>query len=146
MGGKQDLIKSLTPLLKEKGYKKIRQTWRKPGPDLTIVFNIQNSYYDKEDFYINLGIVINKLMEEHEGTCITNCQIQQRVPTTDKNGTILSPEILLDILDLWEQWYGNLHSLRIKAIEGKLPLFSTGQAVSYLTTVALVPRGWKSHS
>lgn len=144
MGNKQELIERLSPMLKEKGYKKVKQTWHKQNSDLIIVFNIQNSSYSKEDYYINLGIIIKELMDEHDGICITNCQIQQRVPTTDTNGIILPPEILLNILNLWEQWYGNLHSLRIKAIEGKLPITSTGQAVSFLTTVAFGPTGLKN--
>ena len=137
MGSKQTLIESLSPMLKEKGYKKAKQTWHKQDSDLIIVFNIQNSSYDKEDYYINLGIIIKKLMGEHTGICLTNCQIQYRVPTTNEKGVALSPETLLNILNLWEQWYGNLPSLRKKAGEGKLPIYSTGEALSFLTTVRL---------
>lgn len=55
MGNKQELIERLSPMLKEKGYKKVKQTWHKQNSDLIIVFNIQNSSYSKEDYYINLG-------------------------------------------------------------------------------------------
>lgn len=76
MTNKQKLIEDLTPLLKERGYRKQKQTWYRQGTDLVIVFNIQNSAYDEEGFYINLGIIIKKLMGEHDGICLTNCQIR----------------------------------------------------------------------
>ena len=47
MTNKQKLIEDLTPLLKERGYRKQKQTWYRQGTDLVIVFNIQNSAYDE---------------------------------------------------------------------------------------------------
>lgn len=137
MTNKQKLIEDLTPLLKERGYRKQKQTWYRQGTDLVIVFNIQNSAYDEEGFYINLGIIIKKLMGEHDGICLTNCQIRQRISGQNERRTLLTAEKLMKVLDLWEQWYGNLPGLRQKALEGKLPIESESRAVSFLTTVRL---------
>lgn len=49
MTNKQKLIEDLTPLLKERGYRKQKQTWYRQGTDLVIVFNIQNSPMMKKD-------------------------------------------------------------------------------------------------
>ena len=73
------MINDLRPLLKDRGYKKIRQNWYRDDDDLIIVFNIQNSYYDKDDYYINLGIIIKQIAADGEGICLSNCHLQQRI-------------------------------------------------------------------
>ncbi len=54
MNQKQKLITELTPLLKEKGYKKKGSTWYKDKSDLRILFMIDHSNYSKEEYYIIL--------------------------------------------------------------------------------------------
>ena len=136
MEPKKQLIYDLTVLLKAKKYKKNKQTWYKENDDLIVVFNIQNSCYS-DNYYINVGIIIKKLQKEHKGICITNCDIQERIPEKNKYGSYVSAEVLIQALELWEKWYGEIKSLRIKALEGKLPLQSTAEAISFLTTVRL---------
>lgn len=137
MGQKQTLIEELKPLMKENGYKKRGQTWHKENEDLIIVFNIQNSYYDKEEYYINLGIIIKALTSEGESACITNCHMSTRVDKKNEKGLLIPAATLVRILKLWEEWYGDIRSLRIKAIEGNLPIFCTAEAKTFLTTVRL---------
>ncbi len=137
MTQKQELISALIPILKEKGYKKIRQNWYKENSDLIIVFNIQNSYYDKDDFYVNLGIIIKKLLQEPFSVCLSNCHLQQRVDARNKQGGFLSSDMYVSILSLWEQWYGDLKNLRIRALENNLPMICSPQAKTFLTTVRL---------
>ena len=136
MEQKQALINQLMPLLKEKKFKKKKQTWYKETADLIIVFNIQSSCYG-EDYYINLGIVIKKLTKDKEGISLSNCHIQERVCEKDKYGKYLSAQNLISVLDLWEQWYGDIKTLKIKALEGKLPYYCTAEAKTFLTTVRL---------
>lgn len=136
MEQKQALINQLISLMKEKKYKKKRQTWYKETSDLIIIFNIQNSCYG-EDYYINLGVIIKNLKKEKEGICLSNCHIQERVCQKDKYGKCFSAQDLIRVLDLWELWYGDLKMLRIKAIEGKLPHYCTAEARTFLTTVRL---------
>ena len=136
MEQKKQLINDLTVLLKAKKYKKKKQTWYKENDDLIVVFNVQNSCYS-DDYYINLGIMLKNLRKEHRGICITNCDIQERVPEKNKYGRYVDAEVLIQALELWEKWYGEIKSLRIKALEGKLPFQSTQEAISFLTTVRL---------
>lgn len=132
MNQKQKLITELIPLLKEKGYKKEKHVWYKENSDLIILFNIQHSNYSKEEYYIILGISI-KALEKNKKLCL-NCHISQEVPCKNEKDEFLSATTLISILGLWEDWYGNLTSLRRKAIEGKLPICSRGDAITFLTT------------
>ncbi len=136
MSNKQALIESLKLPLKQKGYKKKNQTWYREDSDLIIVFNIQNSSYS-DDYYINLGIIIQKLRREGEGICHSNCDIWTRIPTHDKFGGCLMADKLIPVLETFETWYGTLNALRHKAIEGKLPIVASGEAVTFLTSVRL---------
>lgn len=136
MNTKEELIMQLTPALKEKGYKKNRQTWNKAKDRLVIVFNIQNSQWDKADYYLNLGISINALSGNPKARFISSGDIWERIPAKNDRGIPTSAEQILSIIDMWENWYGDLPSLRKKAIEGRLPLSATARAVTYLTTVA----------
>lgn len=136
MSQKQALIEDLKQPLKQKGYKKKNQTWYREDSDLIIVFNIQNSAYS-DDYYINFGIIIQKLRGEGEGISLTNCHIQERIPTRDKFGGCLMADKLIPVLEAFETWYGTPDALRRKAIEGKLPAMSCAKAVTYLTSVRL---------
>lgn len=136
MGQKQDLIQNLTLPLKEKGYKKVRQTWYKENSDLVILLSLQSSTYDRETYYIHLGIGIKKLRKGNQGLSLRR-DISQSVPAKNDRGEFLSAERLIQILDLWEEWYGDLDKLRTKAVEGKLPIVSSSEAITFLTTVRL---------
>ncbi len=53
-----DLIEGIAPYLKERGYKKQNKRWKKNVGGFILVFYIQGSAYDKDDYYIRPGIVI----------------------------------------------------------------------------------------
>lgn len=127
------LIEELKKPLKKKGYKKNRYNWYKSIDGLTIVFSIQHSQYGKDLWYYNFGIGINEL-EGKQITSISKCQIVERLDAKI-NDKILSAENLIQAITRWEEKYGDLKKLRIKAVENKLPAMTTKQAITYLTTI-----------
>lgn len=128
-----ELIDDLKKALKEKGYKKNRYNWYKVINDVTIVFSIQHSQYGKDLWYYNFGIGINEL-ENKPITSILRCQIAERLDAKI-NGKTLSADVLIQALTHWEEKFGDIKKLRIKAVENKLPPMTTKQAVTYLTAV-----------
>lgn len=136
MSKKQELIAKLIPLLKEKGYKKKSSTWYKETPDLVILFHIQHSNYSQDEYSIILGIAI-KAIKNNKGLSLTG-DITHEISSKNEKGEFLSSETLIRILEFWEQQFGNLIELRKKAVEGKLPICSSGKAITFLTTVRLV--------
>ena len=56
-----ELIEHAKKHLKEKGFRKKNKRWTKVDGDFTISFLIQGSCYDKDSYYIRLGIFINAL-------------------------------------------------------------------------------------
>lgn len=61
---KSDIIDALKPILKKKGFKKIRNYWYKVYNEMTFYLNIQGSCYDPNDYYVNLGIVLSPFQEK----------------------------------------------------------------------------------
>lgn len=59
-----DLIEQITPYLKEQGYKKKNKRWTKNIGEFTLVFYLQGSAYDVDDYYIRPGIFINNLPQK----------------------------------------------------------------------------------
>ena len=128
-----NIIENIKEPLKNNGYKKKNTNWYKTNDALTIVFNIQKSQYSNELWYYNFGIGINAL-EEKPITTITKCHIVDRIDMKI-NGKEITSDILLQAIFKWENKYGDLKELHIKAIENKLPKTSTRQAITYLTSV-----------
>ncbi len=54
-----ELIEFIKPHLKKSGFLKKNKRWTKTTDAFTMVFFIQGSCYDKEDFYIRPGIYVN---------------------------------------------------------------------------------------
>ncbi len=129
---KSKLIEEITPLLKQMGYKKRGFTWIKQNDDVYTVFNIQGSQYDKNYYYINLGICIKKLYDTP--TKIADCQIIERV-NENVIEQIDSSDIIISIVNLWNDKYDNIKKLKEKAYEHKLPTMTRSDAVTYLLTV-----------
>lgn len=76
----EELIAYAKPFLKECGFKKKNKRWTKAEEDFTLVFWIQGSCWDKENYYVRPGIFINALeppvfVEGHLST-----EIEQRTP------------------------------------------------------------------
>ncbi len=126
---KETLISQITPQLKTMGYKKRNNTWAKqsdPEMNIFIVINIQGSQYDKKDYYINLGVYIQALGQKNIPTCISDCQMQERI-TVEIN----SSELLLKIIEKWENTYGLYNQIYDKVLENKMPKFTDKKLYSY---------------
>ena len=123
---KSEVISEITPLLKKMGYKKRNITWVLPQKDLDVVFNIQGSQFDTEMYYINLGIYIHELGEK-KNPSISSCQIIERV-----NQDFNNVKLIIDVINKWNEWYGDLSLLRSKALENKLPKCTHKNVYGYL--------------
>lgn len=126
---KETLISQITPQLKTMRYKKRNNTWAKqsdPEMNIFIVINIQGSQYDKKDYYINLGVYIQALGQKNIPTCISDCQMQERI-TVEIN----SSELLLKIIEKWENTYGLYNQIYDKVLENKMPKFTDKKLYSY---------------
>lgn len=126
---KETLISQITPQLKTMGYKKRNNTWAKqsdPEMNIFIVINIQGSQYDKKDYYINLGVYIQALGQKNIPTCISDCQMQERITVG-----INSSELLLKIIEKWENTYGLYNQIYDKVLENKMPKFTDKKLYSY---------------
>lgn len=126
---KETLISQITPQLKTMGYKKRNNTWAKqsdPEMNIFIVINIQGSQYDKKDYYINLGVYIQALGQKNIPTCISDCQMQERI-TVEIN----SSELLLKIIEKWENTYGLYNQIYDKVLENKMPKFTDKKLYSH---------------
>ena len=53
---KQEMVEYLRGYLKQRGYKKQKQNWHRINQDgVYVIVNVQNSQWDRETYYINLG-------------------------------------------------------------------------------------------
>ena len=55
---KTEIVSAITPILKEKGFKKVKNFWYKMIPNILHYIHIQGSQYDKNDYYCNICIAI----------------------------------------------------------------------------------------
>ena len=123
---KSELVSEIKPLLKNMGYKKRNTTWIKKSDDnISIVVNIQGSQYDKEDHYINLGVYINDLGTK-EIPSILDCHLMERVRTD-----IDSAQMMIKIVEKWEDWYGTHDRIRGKISEQKMPMMTQKNVYAY---------------
>ena len=58
---KPEMVEYLRVYLKQRGYKKQKQNWHRINQDrVYVVVNVQNSQWDRETYYINLGAGIDR--------------------------------------------------------------------------------------
>ena len=58
---KQEMVEYLRGYLKQRGYKKQKQNWHRINQDgVYVIVNVQNSQWDRETYYINLGAGIDR--------------------------------------------------------------------------------------
>ena len=129
------LVESIAPEAKACGYKKVRRTWCKEKEGLTVVLSIQKSQFDAEAWYCTYGVCLHQIAKGSTHT-LGACQIRYRVDCA-ANGTALGAEQIVSLLEKWETMYGDIQLLRRCAVQGKLPIHSSAEAVRYLTTVDL---------
>ena len=84
-------------------------------------------------WYYNYGICLHGISSEKYHT-LNACQIRYTVDCVP-DGVALNSDDVISLLEKWEDMYGNLKLLRIRAVQGKLPIQSTLDAIRYLTTV-----------
>ena len=60
----EELIEYVKPILKEQGFKKKAKRWTKITEHFTYMFFIQGSSYDKDDYYVRPGIIVNDIQTE----------------------------------------------------------------------------------
>lgn len=74
----EEIIEYVKPILKAKGYKKKGKRWTKSDGTFTCVFFLQGSMYDKDDYYIRPGVIINDISDnvpEYYGHIMTEISI-----------------------------------------------------------------------
>ena len=130
MVDKYELINEMTGYLKQIGYKKRGQNWRKDKKSIAIAFTIQNSQYDHNTFYLCFGVNVQSV-DETKSFNAASFHIQDRIDRSKVNIDQAKYAV-----ELWEEKYGTLEKLRVAAIENRLPLFSDRRAISYLTSIS----------
>ena len=60
----EELIEFIKPILKEKGFRKKAKRWTKTTEHFSYIFFIQGSAYDKDDYYVRPGIIVNDIQAE----------------------------------------------------------------------------------
>lgn len=128
-----ELVHAISAKAKACGYKKSRLTWYKDKDKLTVVLSIERSQYDPKLWYYNYGICLHELSNGKHHS-LSACQVRYRVDGTS-NGVTLDSSAVLSLLEKWESKYGDIGLLRICAVEGKLPLQTSLDAIRYLTSV-----------
>lgn len=128
-----ELVKLISVKAKNRGYKKAGLTWYKDKADLTVILSIQKSQFDTKTWYYNYGICLHGISSE-KYHILNACQIRYTVDCVP-DGVALNSDDVISLLEKWEDMYGNLKLLRIRAVQGKLPIQSTLDAIRYLTTV-----------
>jgi hypothetical protein len=73
-----DFTKSVIPFLKQNGFRKERSTWRKDQGESIAVFNVQKSQWDRDIFYINIGLYYKALGMESSPT-ENRCHLRKRM-------------------------------------------------------------------
>lgn len=132
----EDLVGAIASKAKALGFKKNRLAWYKVNTRLTVVLSIQKSQYDSNIWYYNYGICLHDIATGNMYT-INACQIKYRLDNV-VDGVFMSPDNIINLLMKWESMYGSIESLKVKAIQGNLPIQSTRDAIRYLTTVNIV--------
>lgn len=90
----EELIEFIKPVLKEQGFRKKAKRWTKITKHFTYMFYIQGSVYDKDDYYVRPGVIINDIQAEPWGYGHFHIDI----PVTTKE------EILQKAEEFFSQW------------------------------------------
>ncbi len=105
---KQEFISTVDSELKALGYKRNRNYWYKANLNCLICMNIQGSQWDKNDYYVEIGL--SSLGEERKFLPILDWDIRHRC--TGINGELnISPEDLMTELQNLCSQLNNVNSL-----------------------------------
>lgn len=123
----EQLTDCLKPVLKKKGFKKIKTTWRKTTDQLVFVLNIQRSQWSEGEYYINLALYIKALGTEVNPSEY-RCHIRSRIDNKVKECSSICEEILY-----WFEKHGDIERLRSLLQENELQMMVTVDAQNYLS-------------
>lgn len=84
-----ELIEFLKPILKQEGFKKTGKRWTKNTGHFTYIFFIQGSSFDKDDYYVRPGIIINDIPIDE---LCNYGHIFINIPVTSKEEILVSAE------------------------------------------------------
>ena len=115
MMNKDELAKSVAPSLKVRGFRKKGRTWWRETPELFQLFNIQGSSWDKNEWYLNVGIFLKPLDGRTTPPAETGCHIRDRLPPH-----LLDPEEIVAAAVTWFEKHGSLSRLAALEREGNL--------------------------
>ncbi|WP_171011843.1 DUF4304 domain-containing protein [Pseudomonas sp. 2FE] len=91
----EEFIKAVSPLLKERGFKKANATWRKDQGESVAVFNVQKSQWGGGNYYINIGTYFHAFGNESTPT-ENKCHVRVRLSVED-------PSIVISAAIEWFQ-------------------------------------------
>lgn len=91
----EELIEYVKPILKAQGFKKKAKRWTKITEHFTYVFYIQGSCYDKDEYYVRPGVIINDIQEAPK---LSYGHLYTSIPVTTKE------EILNQSEEFFSQW------------------------------------------
>ena len=121
---KEELTKTIAPMLKSEEFKKSKFTWRRNVSDGIQVFNIQGSQFSSA-FYLNVGFYISDLGDKKTPS-ENKCHIRQRLKT---NST--PTEIAENILN-WFREFGSVSKLAENLEVDSLPPATLKIAKNYI--------------
>ena len=105
---KQEFISTVDSELKVLGYKRNRNYWYKENLNYLICLNIQGSQWDKNDYYVEIGL--SSLGEKRKFLPILDWDIRHRCTGT-KGELNISPEDLMTELQNLCSQLNNVNSL-----------------------------------
>ena len=126
---KEQLTDCMKPVFKQKGFRKVKTTWRKTTDELIYVVNIQGSQWSNEDYYINVAIYIKALGTEINPTEY-RCHVRSRIDQEKKSCVSICKEVLD-----WFEKYGDIHRLKTIRQQNELPLMITVDTHNYLDKI-----------
>jgi hypothetical protein len=127
---KKDFIFLSKEYMKKEGFLKDKNNWRKELNDIILLFNIQGSSYDKNDFYVNLGIFFKDLKDKKK-PAVSDCHIIQRAEIKGSD-----EKYLVAYSIIWLKRYDTVKKIYFSYINGELTANMTVDAKKYLTTRA----------
>ena len=125
-----EFTKTLAPLMKERGFKKVRSTWHKEFAGTTMLFSLVKS---KPDYTVKeycFGTAINELCDRNI-VSIKQCHITQTFYSR-RYGQEWPIEELMNAVDYWESRYCNLKALCVAARKNKLPPNTSLNTIKHL--------------
>ena len=108
---KEAVLKLFKEKFKELKFLKNKQTWKKDTGELTFICNVQNSQWSKNDYYINVGILVNKLSALPHGFGT----VDERIDLTGSENEIF------DRVICWFNKYDSVEKLIVAAQNQEFP-------------------------